>query len=87
VLSSDEAQEQLNGMDVATVVSLRNRALIAYAFARVSGVVGLKVEDYYPPKKTPVVANARLVCGGLRSPTLNAISPGDLDGMRRNEAL
>ena len=54
VLSSDEARELLKGMDVSNVVGLRDRAIIAtmtYTFARVSAVVGLKVEDYYPQKK------------------------------------
>jgi integrase/recombinase XerD len=54
VLSSDEARELLKGMDISTVVGLRDRALIAtmtYTFARVGAVVALKVEDYYPQKK------------------------------------
>jgi site-specific recombinase XerD len=54
VLSSDEARELLQGMDVSSVVGLRDRAIIAtmtYTFARVGAVVALKVEDYYPQKK------------------------------------
>ena len=54
VLSSDEARELLKGMDVSTVVGLRDRAVIAamtYTFARVGAVVKLKVEDYYPQTK------------------------------------
>jgi len=54
VLSSDEASALLGGMDVSTVVGLRDRAIIAvmtYSFARVSAVVRLAVEDYYPQKK------------------------------------
>jgi site-specific recombinase XerD len=54
VLSSDEARELLKGMDVSTVVGLRDRAVIAvmtYTFARVGAVVRLKIEDYYPQKK------------------------------------
>ena len=54
VLSSDEARELLKGMNVSTVVGVRDRALIAvmtYTFARVGAVVALKVEDYYPQKK------------------------------------
>ncbi len=54
VLSSEEATALLQGMDVSSVVGLRDRALIAvmtYTFARVSAVVGLKVEDYFPQKK------------------------------------
>jgi len=54
VLSSEEATALLKDMDVSTVVGLRDRALIAvmtYTFARVSAVVALNVEDYYPQKK------------------------------------
>ena len=54
VLSSEEARELLQGMDVSSVVGLRDRAIIAtmtYTFARVGAVVALKVEDYYPQKK------------------------------------
>jgi len=53
VISSAEARELLDSMD-ATPVGLRDRALVAvmaFTFARVSAVVGLKVEDYYPQKK------------------------------------
>jgi site-specific recombinase XerD len=54
VLSSEEATELLKGMDVSTVVGLRDRAVIAamtYTFARVGAVVALAVEDYFPQKK------------------------------------
>ena len=54
VISSAEARELLDSMDTATVVGLRDRALIAvmaFTFARVTAVVGLKVEDYYPQNK------------------------------------
>jgi len=54
VLSSEEATALLTGMDVSTVVGLRDRAIIAvmtYTFARVGAVVALAVEDYYPQKK------------------------------------
>ena len=54
VISSAEARELLDSMDASTVVGLRDRALVAvmaFTFARVSAVVGLKVEDYYPQKK------------------------------------
>ena len=54
VISSGEARELLDSMDTATVVGLRDRAIVAvmaFAFARVSAVVGLKVEDYFPQKK------------------------------------
>lgn len=54
VLSSEEARDLLKGMDVSTVVGLRDRAIIAamtYTFARVGAVVALTVEDYFPQKK------------------------------------
>jgi site-specific recombinase XerD len=50
VLSSEEATALLTGMDVSTVVGLRDRAIIAvmtYTFARVGAVVALTVEDYF----------------------------------------
>jgi len=54
VLSSEEATALLAGMDVSSVVGLRDRAIIAvmtYTFARVGAVVALTVEDYFPQKK------------------------------------
>jgi site-specific recombinase XerD len=54
VLSSEEATALLTGMDISTVVGLRDRATIAvmtYTFARVGAVVALGVEDYFPQKK------------------------------------
>jgi integrase/recombinase XerD len=54
VLSSEEATALLAGMDVSTVVGLRDRAVIAvmtYTFARVGAVIALTVEDYFPQKK------------------------------------
>jgi site-specific recombinase XerD len=54
VLSSDEATALLTGMDVSTVVGLRDRAIVAvmtYTFARVGAVVALTVEDYFSQKK------------------------------------
>ena len=54
VLSSEEATALLTGMDISTVVGLRDRAVIAvmtYTFARVGAVVALGVEDYFPQKK------------------------------------
>jgi len=54
VMSSPDTSAFLQSIDVLHVVGLRDRAFIAvmvYAFARVSAVVGLKVEDYFPLKK------------------------------------
>ena len=54
VLSSEEATALLSGMNVSTVVGLRDRAIIAamtYTFARVGAVIALNVEDYYSQKK------------------------------------
>jgi integrase/recombinase XerD len=50
VLEADEARTLLESIDVATLVGLRDRALIAlliYTFARVSAAIGMTVEDYY----------------------------------------
>jgi site-specific recombinase XerD len=50
VLSAEQARDLLDSIDTSHVVGLRDRALIGvmvYSFARVSAVVGMKVEDYY----------------------------------------
>lgn len=50
VLTAEEARQLLDSIDVSTVIGLRDRALIAtmlFTFARVSAVVGMKVDDYY----------------------------------------
>lgn len=49
VLSSTEARELLDSIDITEIVGLRDRALIAlmvYSFARVSAAVGMRYEDY-----------------------------------------
>lgn len=54
VMSSQETTDFLSSLDTSHVVGLRDRAFIAvmvYTFARVSAVVNLKVEDYFPLKK------------------------------------
>ena len=54
VMSSSDTSAFLKSIDTSHVVGLRDRAFIAvmvFAFARVSAVVGLKVEDYFPLKK------------------------------------
>jgi site-specific recombinase XerD len=54
VLSSEEATALLAGMNVSSVVGLRDRAIIAvmtYTFARVGAVVALNVEDYFAQKR------------------------------------
>lgn len=54
VLTSEEARLLLDSIEVATVVGLRDRALIGtmvYSFARVSAVVGMQVDDYYQTGK------------------------------------
>ena len=50
VLSAEETRELLDGIDTASVVGLRDRALIAllvYTFARVSAAVSMRVGDVY----------------------------------------
>jgi site-specific recombinase XerD len=54
VLTEDEARKVLDSIDTSTLIGLRDRALIAvmtYTFGRVSAVVGMKVEDYFPKGK------------------------------------
>ena len=50
VLTADEARQLLDSIDTATIVGLRDRALIGlmfYTFARVSAAVRYEVEDYF----------------------------------------
>jgi site-specific recombinase XerD len=50
VLSADEARELLDSIDTKTLIGLRDRALIAvmaYTFARVGAVIGMKVQDCF----------------------------------------
>ena len=54
VLQPTEARLLLDTIDTSTLAGLRDRALLAvmvYSFARVSAVVGMRVEDYYQQGK------------------------------------
>jgi integrase/recombinase XerD len=54
VLDTEQTRALLEAIDTSTIVGLRDRALIAamvYSFARVSAVIGMRVEDYYPHGK------------------------------------
>jgi len=54
VLDTAQTRALLEAIDTDTIVGLRNRALIGvmvYSFARVSAVIGMRVEDYYPNGK------------------------------------
>ena len=54
VISSAEARELLDSMNIETLVGLRDRAIVAvmaFTFGRVTAVVNLNVEDYYAQKK------------------------------------
>jgi integrase len=54
VLTADQARQLLDSINVATIVGLRDRALIGlmcYTFARVSAMVHMRVEDYYQSGK------------------------------------
>jgi site-specific recombinase XerD len=54
VLTADQARQLLDSINVATIVGLRDRAIIAlmcYTFARVSAMVHMRVEDYYQSGK------------------------------------
>ena len=51
VLTAEETRRLLDAIDTRTIVGLRDRALIGvmvYSFARVSAVVGMNVEDFFP---------------------------------------
>ena len=54
VLDDEQMQELLDPIDTATLVGLRDKALIAimaYDFARVGAGVAMNVEDYYQSGK------------------------------------
>ena len=54
VLDTAQTRALLEAIDTDTIVGLRDRALIGamvYSFARVSAVIGMRVEDYYPNGK------------------------------------
>ena len=54
VLTEDQARRLLDSLNISTLVGLRDRALIGmmtYTFARISAVVAMRVEDYYPNGK------------------------------------
>jgi integrase/recombinase XerD len=54
VLDTAQTRALLEAIDTDTMVGLRDRALIGamvYSFARVSAVIGMRVEDYYPNGK------------------------------------
>lgn len=51
ILQPDEASRLLSAIDTETLIGLRDRALLSvmlYSFARVSAVVAMQVEDFYP---------------------------------------
>jgi site-specific recombinase XerD len=50
VLKAEQARQLLDSIDTRSIAGLRDRALIGvmvYSFARVSAVIGMRVEDYY----------------------------------------
>ena len=54
VLQPAEARQLLDAIDTSTLRGLRDRALLGvmvYSFARVSAIVGMRVEDYYQQGK------------------------------------
>ncbi len=54
VLDTAQTRALLEAIETNTIVCLRDRALIGamvYSFARVSAVIGMRVEDYYPNGK------------------------------------
>src|SRR5271167_496373 len=87
VLSSEEATALLTGMDVSSVVGLRDRAIIAvmtYTFARVGAVVALTVEDYYAQKNAGGSGSARKTASSMKCPATTSSKPGSTPiSMRR----
>ena len=54
VLDANQARKLLDSIDTSNLVGLRDRALISvmtFALARISAVVAMRVEDYYPKGK------------------------------------
>ncbi|HEX3861809.1 MAG TPA: tyrosine-type recombinase/integrase [Stellaceae bacterium] len=54
VLNEEQARRLIDSIDTATLVGLRDHALIGvmtYAFARIGAVVAMRVDDYYPNGK------------------------------------
>jgi site-specific recombinase XerC len=54
VLTTDETRQLLDSIDTRTIAGKRDLALIGvmvFSFARVSAVVGMNVEDYFPKQK------------------------------------
>lgn len=54
VLSAEQARQLIDAIDSSTIAGLRDRALIAvmvFSFARVSAVIGMNGDDYYPDGK------------------------------------
>ena len=50
VLKADEARQLIDAIDTASLIGLRDRALIGvmvYSFARIGATLAMKVEDYY----------------------------------------
>ena len=51
VLTAEETRQLLDSIATDSMIGLRDRALIGvmlYSFARVSAVIGMNIEDYYP---------------------------------------
>ena len=78
VLQPAEARLLLDTIDTSTLRGLRDRALLAvmvYSFARVSAVVGMRVEDYYQQGKR--------MAGGTRGWSTPGCTPGSIPRRRR----
>ena len=54
VLTPEQARQLLDAIDTSTIAGLRDRAMIAvmvFSFSRVSALLGMNMEDYYPDGK------------------------------------
>jgi hypothetical protein len=69
VLLGDEARTLLDSIDVSTIVSLRDRALIAlliYSFARISAALQMNVGDFTPKESAGGCGYMRKVASNTR---------------------
>jgi site-specific recombinase XerD len=56
--ATEKVQQLLDGIDVSTVIGLRDRALLgvmAYTFARIGALVALTQQDYFQPDKRSIL--------------------------------
>ena len=88
VLQPAEARQLLDTIDTSTVRGLRDRALLAVmvcSFARVSAVVGMRVEDYYHAVPGPPQGGGLSRRGRVRVAPVALDAAGQRDGRAPDE--